>query len=339
MRVLVVGEVHERKNGNFFYSTTHKLINGFIRNDCSVVSFNERELARSATIFHNKKIGRRAMNQRLLETVENFVPHIIVLCHADLVEPATLKAIRAKPDRPKIILRCVDALFQPKTILGLMRFADYSDAIFITTAGNAIKQFSGPARVVSFMPNPVDESMESFRAFENLTPDFDVFFASRYARSIDRLNIAQDLQTRLPHVRFDYRGFNGKDAVYGFQFGQAMSKCRMGLSLDKETGWYLYASARMSQYMGNGLLTFVHKSTHFDEIFTDDELVLYDDTSDLEEKIRHYSADDDKARTVARQGHAKIHDYFKVSRVVKYILDVTLERGLSEDYPWPTDLV
>ena len=74
------------------------------------------------------------MNRQLMETVENFVPHIIVLCHADLVEPDTLKEIRANEQtRPKIIQRCVDPLFQPKTIVGVERFADVTDAIFITT--------------------------------------------------------------------------------------------------------------------------------------------------------------------------------------------------------------
>ena len=63
MRVLVVGEVHERKNGKFFYSWTHKLINGFIRNGCAFVSFNEREIARNATRLHNKKVGQPGMNR------------------------------------------------------------------------------------------------------------------------------------------------------------------------------------------------------------------------------------------------------------------------------------
>ena len=43
--------------------------------------------------------------------------------------------------------------------------------------------------------------------------------------------IAQELKSNLPHVRFDYRGFNGKEAVYGLEFGEAMSRCRMGSKL------------------------------------------------------------------------------------------------------------
>ncbi len=339
MRVLVVGEMHERSNVHFFYSSARKLINGLIRNGCCVVSFNDREMARMATKLHNKALGRPGMNRQLLKTVENFVPDLIVLCHADLVDPSTLAKICTMSHKPKIIMQCVDALFQPKTIIGIERFADLSDAIFITSAGESIKRLSGPGRVVSFIPNAVDKSMESFRAFDNLMLDYDVFFASRYARSMDRINFAQDLRKRMPDVRFDFRGFDGKESIFGVQFGEALSRCRMGLSLDKENGWYLYASSRMSEYMGNGLLTFVHRSSKFDEIFSEDELGLYADLDELEKKIRHFKSDDAAAREVARRGHARVHEYFDTTRVARYILDVTFERGLSENYPWPTDLM
>ena len=279
------------------------------------------------------------MNRHLLETVENVAPDLVVLCNADLVHRRTLETIRAKADRPKIVMHCVDPLFGAKTIFNIERFADLSDAIFITTAGDAIKRLSGSGRVVGFMPNAVDKSIESCRAFENPHPDHDVFFATRDARSTDRLDLARDLRRRLPEVRFDFRGFDGNEPVFGIQFIEAMSRCRMGLSLNRKDGWYLYASDRMSQYMGNGLLTFVHRSSRFDEIFSEQELPMYADLDELETRIRVFKEDDEAARSVAKQGYVKVHELFDTTRVARYILDVTFERGLSEEYPWPTDLM
>jgi hypothetical protein len=340
MKVIAVANFRERDNGLMFYDTARKLVNGLTRAGCNVYGFSDREIARSSAPLDGlfRGIGRARMNRRLLETVEQVEPALILLCHADTLERATLEAIRARPNRPRIALRNVDPLFIEKNVENINRYADLCDAIFVTTAGEALKQFSRPGNVVSFMPNPCDLSIEDGRSDENPSPAHDVFFATRYQRFSERLAFAEELRRRLPQVRFDFRGFDGKPAIFGSVYGHALADCRAGLNLDKATGWQLYSSARMAQYMGNGLLTYIERSSQFERFFADGrEAAFYDGLDELAQKIAHYKADDAEARAVAAAGRAKYHELFDCTRIARYIIEVTLG-GRPTGYPWPTDL-
>jgi hypothetical protein len=340
MKVIAVANFRERDNGLMFYDTARKLVNGLTRAGCNVYGFSDREIARSSAPLDGllRGIGRRRMNRRLLETVEQVEPALLLLCHADTLDRATLEAIRARPNRPRIALRNVDPLFIAKNIENINRYADLCDAIFVTTAGPALQQFSRPGNVVSFMPNPCDASIEDGRSDENPAPAFDLFFATRYQRFSERLEFCEELRRRLPQVRFDFRGFDGRPAIFGSEYGHALAACRMGLNLDKATGWELYSSARMAQYMGNGLLTLIERSSQFERFFEDGaEAVFYDGIDDLSEKIARYKADDALARQVAAAGRVKYHALFDCTRIARYIVEVTLG-GRPTDYPWPTTL-
>lgn len=337
MKVIVVANFRERDNGLMFYDTARKLTNGLIRAGCNVYAFSDREMARNDARFGLRKLGVASVNRRLLATVENFEPDLILLCHADTIYRETLETIRRRPNRPRIAMRNVDPLFIPKNIDNIAEYADLVDAIFVTTAGDPLQQFARPGNAVSFMPNPVDPSIESSKTYENLDPDFDLFFATRYTRFSNRIDFCEELRQRLPQVRFDFRGFDGKPPIFGSEYGHALAKCRMGLNLDKATGWFLYSSARMAQYMGNGLLTFIERSSNFDRFFSDEEAVFYETLDDLTTQIARFKADDAMAREVAAKGRAKYHELFDCSRIARYIIEVTMGRPLSA-YPWPTDL-
>lgn len=340
MKVIAVANFRERDNGLMFYDTARKLVNGLTRAGCNVYGFSDREIARSSAPLDGlfRGIGRKRMNRRLLETVDRMEPELILLCHADTLERETLEAIRARPNRPRIAMRNVDPLFIEKNIENINRYADLCDAIFITTAGPALQQFARPGTVVSFMPNPSDPSIESGRSYENPDPAHDIFFATRYQRFSDRLAFCEELRRRLPQVRFDFRGFDNRPAIFGSEYGHALAQCRMGLNLDKATGWELYSSARMAQYMGNGLLTFIERSSQFERYFKDhEEAVFYDGLDDLAASIARYKADDGQARKVAAAGRAKYHALFDCTLIARYIIEVTLGRKVSP-VAWPADL-
>jgi Glycosyl transferases group 1 len=337
VKALVVANFRERDNGLMFYDTARKLTNGLTRAGCNVYAFSDREIARNDAPLFIRPLGLRSVNRRLIETVENFEPDLILLCHADTVYRETLETIRSMAKRPRIALRNVDPLFIPKNVENIRTYADLVDAIFVTTAGEPLRQFSRPGNVVSFMPNPVDGSIESYRAYENPEPANDLFFATRYTRFTNRVDFCEELRKRLPEIRFDFRGFDGKPPVYGSEYGKALFQCRMGLNLDKASGWYLYSSARMAQYMGNGLLTLMERACRFDRFFTEDEAAFYDDLDGLEKQIRRFKQDDALARATAERGCAKYHALFDSTRIAQYIIEVTLGLPLSQDYPWPTE--
>ena len=66
----------------------------------------------------------------------------------------------------------------------------------------------------------------------------------------------------------------------------------MGLNLSRGRPTKYYSSDRIAQLIGNGLLTFIHKDTMYQDFFTKDEMIFYSDVSDLSEKIKKYKRDD-----------------------------------------------
>jgi hypothetical protein len=69
--------------------------------------------------------------------------------HCDVIWNRTLRAIREL--LPDIRIACwnVDSLWQPLNVARIQRRAPFADAIFITTAGEALKQFCNGRNVVA----------------------------------------------------------------------------------------------------------------------------------------------------------------------------------------------
>ena len=94
----------------------------------------------------------------------------------------------------------------------------------------------------------------------------------------------------------------------------------------------------MAQYMGNGLLTLIPRSTGFADIYTDNEIVFFDNFEDIVDKILYYAANDDKARNIAENGWRKTHQIFNEKLVARYLIEVTFREKLFDGYRWPTDI-
>jgi hypothetical protein len=91
-----------------------------------------------------------------------------------------------------------------------------------------------------------------------------------------RLRIVPSALQRLPTLRADLRGLPGRPSVRGCAYREALAKARMALRISRPDTVHLYAPDRMSQLLGNGLLTFFARTTAFQEIFGDDEIAFYD---------------------------------------------------------------
>lgn len=336
MKILIVGTYDERRNGALFYSTTRKLANGLTRLGHNVWGFSDREIVRSEAPFGIRPIGAALMNRRLLETVENFRPDIMLLCHADTISRTVLRRIRERPSPPLIALRNLDPMYITKNVENVRRYQDLVDAIFVTTAGETLRQFSGPGRIVAFMPNPVDRSIESYRAFDQQA-DFDLFFATRVNKHTDRVALFDELKRRMPSLRVDHHGFNGRPPLVSAEFFERMARCRMGWNLNRQEYAWLYSSDRMAQYIGNGLLVLMDRATGFDTIFGEDEIGFHTGMDELVARIAAFTADDALARAVAAKGHAKAHALFDSTRVARWVLEATLRQTPSEAYGWPTE--
>ena len=342
MRILHVANFSQKKNGAVFYDVPRKLNNGFIRNGHLVYEFSDRDIARASTLFQSRKFGVPAANRRLIETCENFHPDIIFLGHADVIWGRTIKTIREKFPEVPIAQWNVDGVFLEDNRKRILRKRDYVDATFITSAGDALKQFVHGKGIVSFFPNPVDDSVETGRGFERDDQPNDLFYCVGNPEikrefgdcALNAHELATTLQERLPEARFSFHGMSGIPGIWGANYLGAVKGAKMGLNLSRGFSNYLYSSDRMAQLMGNGLLTFVDHATSFQELFDENDLVFYDDFEDLITKIGVYMGNDDERKRVAENGWRKCHERFNGTRIAKYMIETTLRLPYTEDYEW-----
>lgn len=317
-----------------------KLLHGFIRLGCNVQVFNDREAARGSTPLLSSRAGRAAANRKLLATAKNFRPDLLLLGHTDLIANETLEAMRAAVPDLRIAYRNVDALTDAKNRARLRHRADTVDAIFVTTGAPIHGLPAGSRAAVYFMPNPVDPAIDTGRGFARSNQPHDLFFAMGTLHGSDeRLGFVRALLARLPTLRADIRGAGERQAVRGADYLDAMADSRMGLSISRPDNVYLYASDRMSQLLGNGLLTFQARSSGFQDLFRDDEIAFYDGLDELTDKLRFFADHDAARRKTAEAGWRAAHAMFASHRVAKYILERSFAQPLSESYPWPTTAI
>jgi hypothetical protein len=283
--------------------------------------------------------GGAAANRKLIETSRNFRPDLVLLGHCEVIRNATLEAIRAETPGLRIAYRNVDALSDAANRERLQRRAEVVDAIFVTAAAPLHGVPAGSRAPVYFMPNPVDPASDVGRSFARSDQAHDLFFAVGNTDGNDeRVRLAQAALQRLPNLRADIRGIAGSKAVRGAAYLDAMANARMGLSISRPDDIYLYASDRMSQLLGNGLLTFISRTTGFQDLFGDDQIAFYDGLEELVDKLDFFARHDRQRQEVAEAGWRAAHSMFASHRIAKYILERSFAEPLSETYPWPTEI-
>lgn len=352
MRVLLVGNAGERYPGQRFYSVERKLANGFTRNGHIVYFFSDRDVARNGTLFRSSRAGRGVANKIFLETVRNFEPDAIVLAHSSLIATETLAEAKASKSRPRLAQVCVDPLFRTVNVQFLSDRAGIVDATFLTTAGAALARFSTASNVSAFIPNPVDASIESGRAFAHSGQPFDVFFAANAGgdRPDEARRVTPKLFVDTPGLVCAFHGFGGAPGVYGAAYFRRLEEARMALNLNSDRGenadrrapaeeLYLYNSDRISQLTGCGLLTLSYRVNSLMELYDEDKEMLFADTpEDMLDAALRMKRDDEARRRIAEAGWRKGHERYNERLVARFMEKVMFRRPLSADYGWPTRL-
>jgi hypothetical protein len=336
-KVLIVGNIFGRDLSEDFYMIMPKLLHGFVRIGCNVQVFNDREMARGSTPLLRSGPGRAAANRKLIQACRNFRPNLLLLGHCELIGNDTLEAIQADSPKLRIAYRNVDPLPDAANRARIQRRGDAVDAIFVTSA-SPIHGVPPTSRAqIYFMPNPVDPAIDVGRSFSRSDQAYDLFFA--VGRADERLRFVEAALLRLPALRADLRGARGHPSLRGAAYLEALANARMALSISKTDDVYLYASDRMSQLLGNGLLTFVARTTGFQDLFRESELAFYDGPDELVEKLDFFARHDGERRQMAEAGWRAAHSMFASHRIAEYILERSFNESLSETYPWPTAIV
>jgi glycosyltransferase involved in cell wall biosynthesis len=331
IKILHVTNFNERHDGRLFFNTGRRINNGFIRLNHSVLEFSDRDIV-SYYRRINDPSGANRLNKKLFDTVYNYVPDIIVLGHADLIKTETLQKIKTNFPDIKICQWFLDRMDGPWEI-NKRRFLDkinYTDCNFCTTSPDVLNLPKNTK--IKYIPNPVDESFEKLNVFSNNYLINDVFFALSHGvhRGVlkkgkfdGRESFINKLIEITPNVKFDLYGINNIQPIWADSFYKVIEKSKMGLNLSQGKPIKYYSSDRITQLVGNGLLTFIDEKTQFGDFFNKDELIFYNSISELSEKIIKYSLDDKERIKVAKKGKYKYFKYFNSSLIAKYLISST----------------
>ena len=108
----------------------------------------------------------------------------------------------------------------------------------------------------------------------------------------------------------------------------------MGLNLSRGKPIKYYSSDRISQIIGNGLVTLIDKKTEYEDFFSKKEMVFYNGISDLSEKIIRIANDEKLRKAIGHAGKAKYFKHFNSTIVADFIINKTFSAHKEKRYFW-----
>ena len=339
-RILFVGNFLVRHWGNGRTGIDMRLAAGAIRNDWQVLTFSERDITRFlAPLGFMRGIGARMMNTRLVKTARSWKPDLVFISHCDYVTNETLDAIHAAVPGVRIVHINCDPVATEHCCAQIRRRMRSCDAIFVTTAGEKLREWATGRNVVGFFPNPSDASFETEDNSRKDAFAHDLFFAGRPALADARRELLDALLPKLaPSVRLGLFGM-GRPLVVGRAYEEAIAASKMGLSINRFEDWKWYASDRITHLMANGVLTFQYDGNQMQDFFSENETVYFHAADDLADKIGYFNSHDAARRSVAAAGRAAYRRLFDARRVLKYMVETALGEEHSEPYEWAREVV
>ena len=299
LRILHVTNFNERYDGRLYFNTGRRINNGFVRLGHSILEFSDRDIQRYYKNYKDFN-GSKALNNKLKKTCSNFKPDLIILGHADSIKSETLGEL--KDDYPN--LRISQWFLDPLNKNGpdyeknknrILDKSDFIEANFLTTSPDALN-FLPKNKQNYFIPNPADPSLETL---ENYKKDcnMDVFFALSHGvhRGVlktgkfdERSNFINKLISIKKNVKFDLYGVNKIQPIWADHYFKTISNSKMGLNLSRGEPIKYYSSDRITQIIGNGLVTLIDDKTFYRDFFENDEMVFYRNINDLSEKLKEF---------------------------------------------------
>ena len=339
-KIIHITNFNERHNGRLFYNTGKRINNGLVRLGHSVLEFSDRDILSNHRKLNDLN-GAKYLNKKLLTVIGNYVPDLIILGHADLIDIKTLKLIKQYYPQIKISQWFLDRM-DTNWIYNKKRFLnkiDMMDASFCTTDPSVLK-FS-KIKPIYYIPNPVDKSFEVLNNYKYKNLKNDIFFAMSHGvhRGVlkkgkfdERENFLKKLTNKLPNIKFDIYGIENKQPIWADNFIKILSQSKIALNLSQGSGSKYYTSDRFAQLIGNGLLVMVDKKTRFNDFFNKDEIVTYNNINDLAKKIEKYSNDDVLRKKIAKKGRDKYFKFFNSTIVSEFIINKTF--NINKKYFW-----
>ena len=342
LKILHITNFNERFDGRLHYNTGKRINNGLVRLGHNVLTVSDRDIISLNRSILDPK-SNKFLNDKIINNFNNFNPDLIVLGHADTVSSETIEFLKEKKKHLKIFQWFLDPITRkgPDYLSNkkrLLEKSEHIDGSFITT-----DPFSLDFKVKNcfFIPNPADRS---FEILENYKHDCsqDLFFAMSHGvhrgklkrgkydnreSFLKKLKIDKD-------ISFNLFGVDESQPVWGNNFLNEISRCKMGLNLSRGKPVKYYSSDRIAQLMGNGLLTFIDEKVRYSDFFTKDEIVTYKNSNDLLEKIHKFKRDDKKRKKIAKAGRDKYLKYFDSTTIANYMINKIMDVKSKKKFLW-----
>ena len=342
IKILHITNFNDRHDGRLFYNTGRRINNGFVRLNHSVLTMSDRDIISTHRSL-NDIDGSKTLNIKLLETISNYVPDLIVFGHADLINKETLKFIKSNYPKIKMAQWFLDKM-DTNWIKNKSRFVDKIDLMdcsFCTTSPEELRLKR--RNEVYYIPNPADISFETLECYKSKNQINDLFFAMSHGvhRGIlkkgkfDKRSIfIQNLKDKNPNIKFDLYGLDNKQPIWSDDYKLALSKSKMALNLSQGKASKYYSSDRIAQLVANGILTFVDNQTKLKKLFTTNEVVFYNSLDDLSKKIIFYLNNKALRNKIAKNGKKKYLKHLNSTKVANYIIIKTMNFKNKEKFLW-----
>ena len=122
--------------------------------------------------------------------------------------------------------------------------------------------------------------------------------------------------------------------MWADNFKNALLNSKMGINLSQGPSTKYYSSDRITQLIGNGLMTFIDRKTMLNKFFNNNEVVFYNSIKDLSKKINKYNENDKLRIKIAKNGKNKYLKYFNSKNVANFIIQKTFNLKYKNKYLW-----
>ena len=342
-RIIHVTNMGFKPVRDYLHGMGRMLSNGFTLAGHDVINFSDRDISRWVRPLGLRQLGHIKTNKMLLKLCKSTSPDILVFGHADIITVETVQDIKKMLPNIKImqwggdLILDKDHSFNKERNMSeqnrkkILHKKDVVDVTFITQANpSVLNNLKDKGCVTYFTPTPVDGAITNELNFQKTNLPFDLIFITN--SEIDRRyhcnqwqymdDLYDNLVSKTPNLTISNHGIKGGKKVFGPNYQNALSNCKMGLNISLFNDVLLYSSNRLSHFIGNGLAVFIDKNSGYNKIFNDNEMLFYSTESELIEKMNKLKKDDKERQRIAENGYKRYYDLFSNVKVAKYMIDV-----------------
>jgi glycosyltransferase involved in cell wall biosynthesis len=341
IKVLHISNFSERSDYRLLnINLASKISNGLNKENVQTINFSDRTFS--------KLNNFSTIDNKIIRIVENLRPNLVLLGHTNSLKVETLKNIKDKFSDTKFAFWYEDSINKKgpdfnKNKIFIEKYKDYIDNFFITTDKNNVEA-SIPKNKLNYIPIPCAKFNENLNLSKITNHIYDIFFAISHGvnrgilkkNKIDgREEFVKNLLTKSVDISFNIFGLNNTQPIWGDKFNYEISKCRFGLNLSRGEPIKYYSSNRIASYVANGLPTLIDEKVQFNDFFTSNEMIFYNDVEDLIDKVNFYKKNERLRAKIGLNGKKKYFKIFNNVIVANYILSKTL--GLKPSYKFAWD--